>query len=231
MKYQKFVVQGMTCINCKTKVEEVLNSFQEVNDIDVDLKSGLVGFKTPEFLSLSSIQKKLGTKYSIQGVKNGKYKIKELYPLFLILVCVGLGAAFLQLPTYTISGYMIDFMGLFFIVFSFFKFLDYKSFPESFATYDPLSKRVAFYGWLYPFLETALGLSFLFRYKIFLALWITLIVLSITTIGVITSLKSKNKIQCACLGTVLNLPMTEATLIENLIMIIMALSMLFGNTY
>jgi hypothetical protein len=125
----------------------------------------------------------------------------------------------------------MDFMGLFFIVFSFFKFLGYQSFPNSFAMYDPLSKVLPIYGWLYPFIETALGLSFLFRFKITLALWVSLFVLSITTLGVLTSLLNKNQIQCACLGTVLNLPMTEATLIENLIMIIMAFGVLFGNAY
>jgi hypothetical protein len=39
---------------------------------------------------------------------------------------------------------MIDFMGLFFVVFSFFKFLDYKGFPSAFAQYDPLSQEKCF---------------------------------------------------------------------------------------
>jgi hypothetical protein len=33
-------------------------------------------------------------------------------------------------------------------------------------------------------------------------------------------------IKCACLGTALNLPMTEATFIENTIMLVMAVWML-----
>jgi hypothetical protein len=37
---------------------------------------------------------------------------------------------------------------------------------------------------------------------------------------------SKKQIQCACLGSVLNLPMTEATFIENALMIGMATWML-----
>ena len=37
---------------------------------------------------------------------------------------------------------------------------------------------------------------------------------------------NKSEIQCACLGTALNLPMTEATLLENGIMIIMSLMLL-----
>jgi hypothetical protein len=37
---------------------------------------------------------------------------------------------------------------------------------------------------------------------------------------------SKKVIKCACLGTALNLPMTEATFIENTIMLVMAAWML-----
>jgi hypothetical protein len=39
-------------------------------------------------------------------------------------------------------------------------------------------------------------------------------------------LLAKKSIQCACLGTALKLPMTEATFIENAIMIIMAVIMI-----
>jgi len=115
---------------------------------------------------------------------------------------------------------------LFFIVFSFFKMLDLKNFPESFSMYDPLAKRVSLYGSIYPFIETALGLMFLMRFEIEIALIATLLVLSITTIGVTKTLFDKKSIRCACLGTALKLPMTEATFIENAIMIIMAIVML-----
>jgi hypothetical protein len=43
----------------------------------------------------------------------------------------------------------------------------------------------------------------------------------------VQSLLNKRQIQCACLGTALKLPMTQATFIENAIMIAMALAMLF----
>jgi hypothetical protein len=56
---------------------------------------------------------------------------------------------------------------------------------------------------------------------------VTLIILGATTIGVVQSLLSKRQIQCACLGTALKLPMTQATFIENAIMIAMAIGMLF----
>jgi hypothetical protein len=121
---------------------------------------------------------------------------------------------------------MFDFMGLFYIVFSFFKFLDYKGFPASFQMYDPLAKVLPIYGWIYPFLETALGLMFLLRFEMDIALVTTIIILGITTVGVTKSLFSKKTIKCACLGTALNLPMTEATFIENTIMLVMAVWML-----
>ncbi|MGY8951367.1 MAG: heavy metal transporter, partial [Flavobacteriales bacterium] len=41
-------------------------------------------------------------------------------------------------------------------------------------------------------------------------------------------LLAKKSIQCACLGTALKLPMTEATFIENAIMIVMAILILGG---
>jgi hypothetical protein len=121
---------------------------------------------------------------------------------------------------------MLDFMGLFYIIFSFFKLLDLKGFPDSFRMYDPLAKVVPIYGWVYPFIEVVLGLMFLTRFKVSIALIVTLFVLGLTTIGVVQSLLNKKAIQCACLGTALKLPMTKATFIENSIMIIMAIIML-----
>ena len=124
---------------------------------------------------------------------------------------------------------MFDFMGLFFIVFSFFKMLDLKNFPTSFSMYDPLAKKIRFYGWIYPFIETLLGLLFLMRIKLLSAVVITIIILGITTVGVIKTLMNKKKIQCACLGTVLKLPMTEATLIENTLMLSMSIFLVLSS--
>ena len=125
---------------------------------------------------------------------------------------------------------MLDFMGLFYIVFSFFKLLDLKGFPESFKMYDPLAKVMPVYRWIYPFIELTLGILFLMRIQISIALVITLVILGITTIGVTRILLNNKTIQCACLGTALKLPMTKATFIENSIMIVMAIIMLI-KTY
>ena len=67
---------------------------------------------------------------------------------------------------------------------------------------------------------------FLTRIEVELAIILTIIVLGITTIGVTQTLLNKKLISCACLGTTLKLPMTEATFIENALMIIMAFSLI-----
>ena len=225
---QEFVIAGMTCGNCKKGVEEKLNSIPGISRIQVDLKSGITAIQPPQTLSFEAIEAVLGRKYTVADRIIEASKWKALFPLGLIFLYVLFGAVFLQLPAFSRFGFIMDFMGLFFIVFSFFKFLGYRSFPTSFATYDPIAKAIPIYGWIYPFLETTLGLAFLFQFEVTLALWVSLFVLSVTTFGVLQSLLNKNKIQCACLGTVLNLPMTEATLIENIVMILMTLGLLLG---
>ena len=88
--------------------------------------------------------------------------------------------------------------------------------------YDPLAKRLPLYGRVYPFLELTLGFLLLAKIQLPIALLVTVILLSITTIGVCVVLLQKKQITCACLGTVLKLPMTQATFIENSVMIFMA---------
>ena len=52
---------------------------------------------------------------------------------------------------------------------------------------------------------------------------VTILVMGISSIGVIRSVINKQKIQCACLGAVFNLPMSTVTIIEDLLMVSMAI--------
>ncbi|MBR9844929.1 MAG: heavy metal transporter [Algicola sp.] len=236
-------ISGMTCNNCKASVEKALLSLNNVEDVSVDLETSEATIEMSEHISVKTLQEALSSKYTISelketnvfnsGVSEPKAEestLKQLFPLFLIFGYIIGASLLLNKNLWSMEAFMLDFMGLFYIVFSFFKFLDLKGFPESFRMYDPLAKVLPAYGWIYPFIELALGLLFLMRIEIPSALIITLIILGITTIGVTKSLLSKTSIQCACLGTALKLPMTKATFIENSIMIIMAVVMLF-KTY
>ncbi|MCB0462563.1 MAG: cation transporter [Flavobacteriaceae bacterium] len=235
-------ITGMTCNNCKASVEKYLSDIDHVSEVSVNLEKGEAEVIMDKHISTDILQKALPEKYSLSEKKEKnvfassnmsempmeeeKSKLQQLKPLLLIIFYIASASTLLHYKNWSWNDFMLDFMGLFYIVFSFFKMLDLKGFPESFSMYDPLAKRLPIYGKIYPFIETTLGIMFLMRLEINIALIITLVVLGITTIGVTKTLLNKKAIRCACLGTALKLPMTEATFIENAIMIIMASLML-----
>ena len=230
MKQLQFKISGMTCSSCVATVTKAIESIRNVKNVTVSLDPGLAVVESNEDVSIDVIHSVLPEKFSVKPFKyyedmntdDKESFLAKLFPLILILSYISLTSIIINFGR-SLDDLMMDFMGIFFIVFSFFKFLDYKSFPNSFAMYDPLAKALPLYGWIYPFIETILGLMFLFRFQLFTSIIITILLLSITTYGVVNVLKNKQTIQCACLGTAIKLPMTIATLIENGIMIIMAL--------
>jgi hypothetical protein len=128
---------------------------------------------------------------------------------------------------FDVMQFMQYFMAGFFLVFSFFKFLDLKGFAESYAMYDVIAKRISAWGYIYPFIELGLGIAFCINYQPNLTNIVALIVMSISIIGVLQSVLNKSKIQCACLGAVFKLPMSTVTIIEDGLMIAMSATMLF----
>ena len=123
---------------------------------------------------------------------------------------------------------MQNFMGAFFLAFSFFKLLDLRGFADSYRMYDIIAQRVPSYGYVYPFIELALGAAYIAGIQPSAVNMTTLMVMSVSSIGVIQSVLQKRKIRCACLGTVFNLPMSTVTLVEDGLMIAMAAAMLLG---
>jgi cation transport ATPase len=118
------------------------------------------------------------------------------------------------------------FMAGFFIVFAFFKLLDVRAFADAYAGYDLLAARWHGWGMLYPFVELALGMAYLANYKPVFTSWATIVVMGFSAIGVIRAVTNKTKIQCACLGTVFQLPMSTVTIMEDVGMVLMAAFML-----
>ena len=91
--------------------------------------------------------------------------------------------------------WMRYFMAGFFIVFSFFKFLNLAGFAESYAMYDVLAKRVQAYGLVYPFLELFLGAAYLTNFEPTITYIATIFLMSFSSIGVIQSVLDKRKIR------------------------------------
>ena len=225
MEYE-YTISGMTCEGCVESVKNSLNSLSEIKNIKVSLESRSILISSDYKIKAKKLQEHLPKKYTIKPIIasniSSNSKLKELLPLLIIFFYLIVSVLIYNWNDLIVSNLMYDFMGLFYIVFSLFKFLDLKNFSPAFTKYDPIANKIPFYSTIYPFIETLLGLMFLNRIELFLALVSTLIILSATSFGVLRTLIRKEKIQCACLGTAIKLPMTKATLIENGVMIIMA---------
>jgi copper chaperone CopZ len=226
-------VDGMTCGKCRAKVEDALKMLspgasvtlvppQAVFTQAVDIaaaNAALAGLGKYHLSQLSAAA-------SVNMVEPGKSWLQTYFPLLLI-------AAFVSVASFAgtagsgmiFHNWMINFMAGFFLVFSFFKLLDVRGFADAYSSYDLVAMRWKPWGLIYPFLELGLGLAYLFRFELAVTNWTALIVMSVSVLGVIRANLRKETIRCACLGTVLNLPMSTVTIVENGLMIAMATMM------
>ena len=78
-------------------------------------------------------------------------------------------------------------------------------------------------------MELGLGCAYLFRWNLPLTHVVTILLMGFSSLGVIRALANKQTIRCACLGTVLNVPMSTITLVEDLAMVGMAMLALLGG--
>ena len=113
------------------------------------------------------------------------------------------------------GAFMYPFMGYFFIFLSLFKFFDLNGFVDGFSTYDLVTQRVRPYGYVYPFIELVLGCAYLAQFELYITNWVTLIIMAISGLGVVKSVRSGRDIKCACLGTAFKLPLSTVSIVEN----------------
>lgn len=157
-----------------------------------------------------------------------RYSFKNFLPLIIIFSIIILTTIVVTAfeNSWEMSAVMTNFMGIFFIIFALFKIVNLSAFAQAYAEYDLLAQKSSAYAHLYPFIELALGILYLFNFKPFATNLFTLILMLISALGVAIALSKKREIECACLGTVFKIPMTYVTLAEDLTMAAMALYML-----
>lgn len=233
-----YQIKGMTCGSCVSKVKSQLLMLPDVESADVTLN--------PQ-QAVITMQKHIATEKLQQAVsKAGHYTIKPdehdhghaamesknswfttYKPLLLLFVFIT-GISFIASLNggFQVMTWMNLFMASFFIAFSFFKFLNLEGFAESYSSYDVLAKRLPAYGLVYPFIELALGIGYLTGFNPVVTNTATIAVMGFSSIGVIQTVLAKQQIQCACLGTVFNLPMSTVTIVEDLLMVGMGAGML-----
>lgn len=225
----------MTCTSCEAKVKSALLMVENVTNVEVSKDENTATITMEKHIPLSSLQKALPEKYQISATQHSeiaeqtKSWLETYKPILLIFFYIILITGLVQFTNHHFDAmqWMQHFMAGFFLVFSFFKFLNLKGFAESYVIYDVLAKRIPAWAYIYAFVELGLGVAYLINYSPIVTNTITFVVMSISIIGVLQSVLNKKKIQCACLGAVFNLPMSTVTIIEDALMIVMSGIMIF----
>jgi copper chaperone CopZ len=220
----EFSITGMTCNGCRNKVEKTLAALLPNVTVTLDPPRATTTANVGAD-QLNAVLEPVG-KYRASAIGSvvevSPSWFATYYPLLLVMTLI----AIVPLASGTFMGWMMGFMAGFYIVFGAFKLLDVPAFARSYAQYDVIAKHVPAWGYVYPFVELALGFGFLFWLDMRVLSWIALALSLVGAVGVIRATISKQTIECACLGTVFKLPMSVVTVIENLGMAAMAAWML-----
>jgi hypothetical protein len=145
---------------------------------------------------------------------------KNYIPLAIIIGLISLTTIVLSLRdlqhgNFTITTTISYFMIGFFLVFAGFKMIGLKGFAEGYSSYDLLARRISAYGYVYPFIELFFGLAMILDPTSKPLLLAEIFVMGFSGIGVSIKLMRKEKFQCVCLGTILKVPLTKITVIED----------------
>lgn len=159
-----------------------------------------------------------------------KLSLFKYWPLFALILVAALAAtALAKADQWRLLGWMHFFMGFFLCQFAMLKLFHPISFADGFQKYDLIAIRSRAYAYLYPIIELALGLAYLSFFMPTLTYILTIIILGIGAIGVIKALIKGLDVRCACMGTILDVPLSTVTFTEDLGMVAMALFLLFGK--
>ncbi len=240
---KQYQVNGMTCGGCVASVKQNLEEHPMVTSVDVTLDPPHATVSMDMPVPISILQSAMGKKYTItegeivaaKTTLNSELKetlpeksLSTYKPLLLIVAFIAGVSLLSQYPfdAFSFMIWMRHFMAGFFIVFSFFKLLNLSGFATSYSMYDVIAARWNSWGYIYPFVELGLGVLFLINVFPFYTNLATILILGVSTIGVVQSNLQKREIKCACLGDVFNLPMSTVTIVENVSMLLMSVAML-----
>jgi len=231
-----YSVTGMTCTACEAKVKSALLSTPHVVAVDVSHKDNSAVIEMDQHIPIIELQKALtatSTAYQITAAHHSELteQTKSWFSTFKPVLLIFAFILFVTLTVELQEGFlwmrwMSNFMAGFFLTFSFFKLLNLEAFADSYSMYDVIAIRWNAWGYIYAFIELTLGILFLTGYQPILTNALAFVIMSVSIIGVLQSVFSKQKIKCACLGAVFNLPMSTITVIEDAAMIIMSGTML-----
>lgn len=132
--------------------------------------------------------------------------------------------------TYAVPFFPI-FLGLWLIQFAMIKLFDIDDFAGKFMQYDPFGGKSRFYAYLFPFIQLALGLAYLALYYAQATSVLLLVVALINLIGIYKRYDEAPVFKDVSLSGFLSTPLREAAIIENILMIVMALAYLLTHKF
>jgi copper chaperone CopZ len=244
MAIQQFTIKGMTCGMCEAAVTKELKKILGVQTVSVSYKTKSATIEAEQPIELPTIQQAIASlkhykvaEYTEQQIEAETVSWLTTYKPLLIIFAFITGIAFItafhnqifKMEHFRLNMFLHNFMTGFFLVFSFFKLLDVSAFAKSFRQYDLLAKYIPGYAAQYPFIELSISIACLINYELQMIYITEITIMAIGSIGVVQSNLNKQKIQCACLGTVFKLPMSNITIIENSIMIAVGIALIILN--
>ena len=228
-----FTISGMTCSSCALIIKDAFKDLITENKISINHKTGETIIETENEVDLNKFRDALKRypKYQIENISLNQDKsswINTYKPVLLLFFYITLLSVIVSFnkETFDFHKAMNTFMAGFFIAFSFFKLLNLKAFADSYSMYDIIAEKIKIWGYIYAYLELVLGILYVLNFNPVLLNSFTALLMSVSLIGVLKSVLNKKKIQCACLGTIFNLPMSTLTIVEDSLMIVMSLAML-----
>lgn len=241
----------MTCEGCTAKVSHLLKKVPHVTNVQMDLDKGEAIVTMNRHVPTPALQDALKDypKYQLSEQEHLHHEAKpernifaeqtvnkpddnrtwlQTYkPILIIAGYITLVSLLVSIDNgFNSMLFMRTFMSGFFLTFSLFKMLDLRAFADTYAMYDIVAMKFKGWGYIYAFVELALGIAFAVNFEPIITNAVTAVVMSVSLIGVLQTVLNKKKIQCACLGAVFNLPMSTVTIIEDGLMILMSITML-----
>lgn len=234
-----YQITGMTCTGCQAKVHHLLSQVPGVKSVNISLAEGTADIEMDRHIPTDELRKALEAypqyqlseavhhplipeaSYDDQDTRTWVQTYKPILLIFAYITAIAIIAG-REAGGLNVMVAMRVFMSGFFLTFSFFKMLDLQGFADSYSMYDIIARKFRVWAYAYAFVELALGLAYALDLFPLVTNAVTFVVMAVSLIGVLKSVLNKQKIRCACLGAVFNLPMSTVTIIEDGLMILMS---------
>ncbi|MGE0753830.1 MAG: MauE/DoxX family redox-associated membrane protein [Alphaproteobacteria bacterium] len=202
------------------RTREETDAFKQENDVKSTPQTFIGGQRIGGFGDLAN-------HFGKATFKQEGASYQPVIAIFATSLLMAVSAATAMAGKFQLVGTLELFIAFSMCVLGIMKLRDLYSFTNQFLGYDLLARRWVRYAYIYPFVETGAGILMLGGWMTWLAAPAALF---IGTVGAVSVVKAvyidKRELKCACVGGGSNVPLGLISLIENLMMIAMALWML-----